>query len=327
MPNVSVIVPNYNHARFLRQRLDSILAQTYQDFELILLDDCSTDESGEILREYASHPKVAHLEFSEKNSGSTFKQWNKGVRVAQGKYVWIAESDDYADSRLLERLVAILDGEPNVMFAYCRSWRVDEDGRTDGFGDYYLADLRPEHWASDYRAEGRALCAEYFVRRNIVPNASAVLFRKAAYEQAGGADESLRMCGDWKVWASMALTGDVAYISEPLSSFRVYAESIWGKGRRQGLAAEETLRVVRWMIERVEPSEQAARVMFEGLADALWIPAIASRQTPIAQKWRITRNAVAVDPRACGRLISGLAAAVRLKAFSIARGAGHAGTR
>ena len=102
MPKVSVIVPNYNHERFLRQRIDSILAQTFRDFELILLDDCSTDYSREILREYASDPHVTHAEFNEVNSGSTFKQWNKGVRLAQGKYVWIAESDDYANPHFIE---------------------------------------------------------------------------------------------------------------------------------------------------------------------------------------------------------------------------------
>src|SRR6266403_3876930 len=107
-PRVSVVVPNYNHARFLRQRLDSIVGQTFQDFELILLDDCSTDESQSILREYATDSRV-RLEFNEKNSGSTFKQWNKGARLARGKYVWIAESDDYADEGLVERLVRALD--------------------------------------------------------------------------------------------------------------------------------------------------------------------------------------------------------------------------
>ncbi len=113
MPKVTVVVPNYNHARFLPKRIESILSQTFQDFELILLDDCSTDESRSILSSYASDPRVT-IEFNEANSGSTFKQWNKGVRLARGKYVWIAESDDYADERLLEGLVAVLDAEPEV---------------------------------------------------------------------------------------------------------------------------------------------------------------------------------------------------------------------
>src|SRR5215467_13719414 len=97
MPTVSVIVPNYNHARYLRRRVDSILAQTYQDFELILLDDCSTDESRSIISEYAKDPRI-RIELNEVNSGSTFKQWNKGARMARGSYIWIAESDDRADS-------------------------------------------------------------------------------------------------------------------------------------------------------------------------------------------------------------------------------------
>src|ERR1700675_4790198 len=107
-PKVSVIIPNYNHARFLRQRMESVLGQTFQDFEVILLDDCSTDESQSILREYAADPRV-RLEFNEKNSGSTFKQWNKGVRLVRGKYVWMAESDDYAEPQFLEKVVARLD--------------------------------------------------------------------------------------------------------------------------------------------------------------------------------------------------------------------------
>ena len=111
MPTVSVIVPNYNHARFLPQRIETILRQSYQDFELLLLDDCSTDDSRAILSQYASDPRV-RLEFNEMNSGSPFKQWNKGVRLARGKYVWIAESDDYADPQLLERLVAVLEADP-----------------------------------------------------------------------------------------------------------------------------------------------------------------------------------------------------------------------
>src|ERR1700686_241166 len=104
IPKVSIIIPNYNHARYLRKRMDSVLGQTFQNFELILLDDCSTDESRSILLEYATDPRV-RIDFNEKNSGSTFRQWNKGVRLAHGEYVWIAESDDYADPHLLERLV------------------------------------------------------------------------------------------------------------------------------------------------------------------------------------------------------------------------------
>src|SRR5215467_1498105 len=114
MPKVSIVVPNYNHARFLPQRLNSILGQTFQDFELILLDDSSTDDSRSILSQYTADPRV-RIEFNELNSKSPFKQWNKGVRLARGEYVWIAESDDYADERLLERLVPLLVAESTTV--------------------------------------------------------------------------------------------------------------------------------------------------------------------------------------------------------------------
>ena len=89
MPKVSVIVPNYNHEPYLRQRIDSILNQSYQDFELILLDDCSVDNSRDILMAYKNHPKVTQLVFNEQNSANTFKQWNKGIELAKGEYIWI----------------------------------------------------------------------------------------------------------------------------------------------------------------------------------------------------------------------------------------------
>ena len=108
-PKVSVIVPNYNHARYLKARIDSILNQTFQDFELILLDDCSTDNSVELLQSYAGHPHVSHIVLNDRNTGSPFLQWQKGIGLAQGEYVWIAESDDTAQPDFLSTTVAVLD--------------------------------------------------------------------------------------------------------------------------------------------------------------------------------------------------------------------------
>src|SRR5262245_50376289 len=105
MPKVTVITPNYNHARYLPQRLDSILAQTFADFELIILDDASTDNSREVIQAYAARdPRITAI-VNPVNNGSTFKQWNLGLGRARGEYVWFAESDDYAEPTLLEALV------------------------------------------------------------------------------------------------------------------------------------------------------------------------------------------------------------------------------
>jgi glycosyltransferase involved in cell wall biosynthesis len=301
MPTVSVIVPNYNHARFLRQRIDTILAQTFQDFELILLDDCSTDESLPILREYASDPRV-RIEFNEVNSGSTFKQWNKGVRLASGKYVWIAESDDYADERLLERLVAVLENEPTAAFAYCRSWRVTKDNRLDGFGDWYLDLVDPQRWKADFCVEGREQFHSYFACSCVVPNASAVVFRKAIYDRIGCADESLRLCGDWKVWAAMALVGKVAFVSEPLNYYRFHEASVLHKSRRGAVDVIESLQVVRWILDQATLSRSVLERVYKAQADG-WVPAVMSMHFPLHLKLAILRRVRAIDPHPIRRMV------------------------
>ena len=89
---VSVIMPNYNHAPFLRERMDSILSQDYSEYEVIVLDDASTDGSRAILNEYAGHPRVKLLLTSDTNSSNTFVQWQRGMAHADGDYIWIAET-------------------------------------------------------------------------------------------------------------------------------------------------------------------------------------------------------------------------------------------
>ena len=96
MPRVTVVTPNYNHAKYLPERIDSILAQTFQDFELLILEDASTDNSREVIESYTGHQNV-RAAFNKENNGSPFKQWNLGLSQAKGEYVWFAESDDYAD--------------------------------------------------------------------------------------------------------------------------------------------------------------------------------------------------------------------------------------
>lgn len=310
-PAVSVIVPNYNHARFLRKRIETILAQTHQDFELILLDDCSTDESRSILREYESDPRV-RLEFNEVNSGSTFKQWNKGVRLARGKYVWIAESDDYADERFLERLTAVLESDPRIMFAYCRSRRVSADDRFYGYGDYYLARLDPRRWLADFCMDGHEVCEKYFARLNPVANASAVLFRKGVYDQVGGADENMRLCGDWKLWAAMALAGKVAYVSEPLSYYRFHRSSVRNQTELNGTHIPEDLQLCRWMLDHVTVPEAVLEEICSKRA-GLWVPALMSFRVPLALKRTILRHVVALDPHPLRRVLRPALITVRLK--------------
>lgn len=312
-PKVSVIVPNYNHAPFVRQRIDTILAQTFQDFELILLDDCSTDDSRSILSSYSNDPHVSAIQFNERNSGSTFKQWNKGVLLARGEYIWIAESDDYADPHFLERLVAVLDSKPQVVLVSCRSWYVSSNGEKDGFAGSYFSAVDPERWASDYCVSGREECRRHLVVVNSVPNASSVLFRKTIYEQVGRADESLRLCGDWKLWALMALLGDVAYVAEPLNHFRSHDSTMRAEGAKQGLFVLEHAHTVRWILGRVTPAPATMQTVRQRLSD-LWIPAMTRGHVPFARRCKIFVNAVAIDPKGSRKLLKPLWGAVCIKA-------------
>jgi cellulose synthase/poly-beta-1,6-N-acetylglucosamine synthase-like glycosyltransferase len=311
MPTVSVVVPNYNHARFLRKRIESVLGQTYQDFELILLDDCSTDDSRTILSEYAGDARV-RVEFNEVNSGSTFKQWNKGVGLARGKYVWLAESDDYADERLLEKLVRRLEEDPSAVFCYCRSWRVSDDGEFDGYCDSCLSYLDAQKWTADFSVDGREECRKYLVRFNTVLSASSVVFRRDVYREVGGADEKLRFCGDWKMWASMALAGGrVCYLGEPLNYGRTHAGSVTTRSWREATAAAEIVHVTGWILERVSVDQAMREKVCEDLS-RVWSQAVLNRRFPASLRWAILKDAMTIDHAALGRLVRPTLAAVRM---------------
>jgi glycosyltransferase involved in cell wall biosynthesis len=264
MPMVSVVVPNYNHAKYLRQRLESVLTQTYQDFELILLDDCSTDESRDVLRSFAGSARV-RTEFNTENSGTPFKQWNKGVRQARGKYVWIAESDDYADPTFLERLTDVLESDETIPLAYCQSWSVDEGGATDGLAGLHLNALDWNRWKQSFVRNGLEECRDFFVLANPVPNASAVVFRKDAYEEAGGADERLRLCGDYKVWAAIACQGKIAFVADPLNYYRSHSGNVRTQMRRDPLGLAEFFYVAQWIAayisQLIAPGDELVREM------------------------------------------------------------------
>ena len=226
MPAVSVIVPNYNHARFLPQRLDSILAQTFKDYELIVLDDASTDDSREVLAHYAKQAPM-RLVINEKNSGSPFIQWRRGAELAAGKYLWIAESDDYADPRLLEVLVSEMHRNLNVGLAYCRSSLVDERGQLSGSWEFWDGELVSERWKRSFVNHGRDDVARYLVQRNTIPNASAVLVRKDLLLQASNRHvEWMRVCGDWLTWSRVLMRTDVAFVAEYLNYFRCHGHSV-----------------------------------------------------------------------------------------------------
>ncbi|GJM15344.1 MAG: hypothetical protein DHS20C13_06710 [Thermodesulfobacteriota bacterium] len=219
MPKVSVIVPNYNHEKYLERRLKSILGQTFNDYELIFLDDGSTDNSLNVYRSVKINQPLTEI-LSEVNSGSPFIQWNKGVSCSSGQYLWFAESDDWADSEFLSEMLNILDNHPEVGIAYCQSHFVDENDQTIGTNLEFTNDLDSTLWKNDFVMNGRKFCKEFELFKNPVHNASSALIRKSVWDKVGPADETMKRCGDWMQVVKILEISDIAFKSKPLNYYR-----------------------------------------------------------------------------------------------------------
>lgn len=248
MPKVSVIVPNYNHARFLEQRLQSVIDQTFEDFELVFLDDASTDESRQVFERFSHDPRVRAV-FNPTNSGSVFKQWNRGFAEAAGDYIWIAESDDYSDERFLETLVRALDTHPSAGIAYCQSWAVNENGCKMKIMELQRAQIDEHRWKSDFFNNGRDECARYFVQSCMINNASSALVRRSVVQKIGGADENWRIAGDWVFWAKMLMESDIVFVAQPLNYWRCHSATVRSSATRSGEMLEESYRVAKMIAD------------------------------------------------------------------------------
>lgn len=220
MPKVSVIVPNYNHAPYLHKRLDSVYEQTYRDFEVILLDDCSTDNSRDILAIYAEKPNTIFVP-NQSNSGSVFRQWQKGVSLSQGEYIWIAESDDFASPYFLKRVVRLMERHPEVGLVYSQSWLVDSQDAILGDASYWTNDLDSQRWKHSFINHGRDEIRRFLVYKNTIPNASGILIRRTVLEKCGGViDQPFRLCGDWLQWIKILAYSDIGFVPECLNYWR-----------------------------------------------------------------------------------------------------------
>jgi glycosyltransferase involved in cell wall biosynthesis len=219
-PLVSVIVPNYNHARFLSERISSIIKQTYSNIEIIVLDDKSTDRSMEVVREFTARDGRARYIENEVNSGSSFKQWRKGLREAKGKYVWIAESDDSADPEFLQTLVARLEANDKAVLAACCPCMTNIEGNNLGIPKEWFDDIGGERWETNFSSVGKQVIAEILSKKNAILNASGVVFRNGP-GLVELVDENMKLCGDWLFWVRLLVRGDFEYIARPLNYWRI----------------------------------------------------------------------------------------------------------
>lgn len=242
-PLVSVIVPNYNHALFLEERIQSILNQTFQDFELILLDDCSPDNgaSKKIFEKYRDNKHITHIVYNEHNSGSTFKQWHKGFNLAQGELIWIAESDDSCQSTFLESLINEFLKNEKCVLAWSFSQMINQDGNKIGV---ILKDS-----SKITRIDGASFVRRYMTVRNVVDNASAALFKKKVAQRLDKEYMSYIGAGDSLFWILLAREGDVSIIHSPLNFYRRHDKVVTSNKFKDGTNYREEYRTLQYMLD------------------------------------------------------------------------------
>jgi len=236
-PLVSVIIPNYNHKSYLKQRIDSVLNQSFQDFEVLIFDDASSDGSLELLNTYKRHPKVSHFIVNSKNSGSPFVQWRKGIELAQGKYIWIAETDDFAEPTFLEETVSVMNNSESVALVYTDSKIVNKNGEHKGdWSTRKKSFFKTKRWSDNHNAKGKDEIIDYLLYKVTINNASAVLFRK---KQLLKIDLDLlvrfKNVGDLYTYCSVLFENRISYIAQALNNYREHHLNLTKSNMNSGL--------------------------------------------------------------------------------------------
>lgn len=210
MARVTVLLTCYNHLRYLPECLESVRSQTYRDFEVVALDDGSTDGTRQWLHEHAAD---ARLVFNEANLG-TYATLNRGLELAKGEFVAVLNDDDVWLPEKLERQVALMDARPEVGLVHTDGAFIDGEGRRIEGSPLGFEFPRTE--TGDVLL---ALCAA----NKII--ASAALVRRSCFEELGGFDPAYFGSGDWQMWIRIAERHQVGFVPEPLTLYRVHGEN------------------------------------------------------------------------------------------------------
>jgi hypothetical protein len=267
-PTVSVIVPNFNYARYLPQRLASIFGQSLPPYEVIVLDDASTDDSLAVLAELSTSMPFRLINNKE-NSGSVFRQWQRGVEAARGDFVWIAEADDLSEPEFLRCVISAFD-RPDLAMSYCQSTQIDAQGQML-CPDYldYVSDFGSDRWRSAFVTNLDEELRRGLAVKNTIPNVSAVVFRRDVLVSvlARHADEiaSFRIAGDWMTYLQVLAHGGIAFQPQALNHHRRHASGITiGSENRPHL--DEVQRVQHWVAERfgVDETTRGAAAAYIG---------------------------------------------------------------
>jgi len=228
--SISVIVPNYNYDRFLYQRIYSILYQKVKIKELLILDDCSKDDSRKTidkivknLEKYIDVKKV----YNDTNSGSAFKQWEKGFKLAKGEYVWIAEADDYCTDKLLKSIVKPILKDKDIMISYADTAFIETDGKIQLRTIVPEIDIRKTgHWNKDFVDDGVEEILNYAFLNCTIANVSSCIFKNGDYSKELAMSRNFKQAGDWMFYINMMRKGKISFIAKPYNFYRVHGSNV-----------------------------------------------------------------------------------------------------
>lgn len=243
---VTVIVPNYCHSKYLNLRIQSILDQTYDNFEVIILDDNSPDDgaSKAVIEKYRNDSRISAIIYNETNSGSTFVQWEKGLNLAKGDLIWIAESDDYCENDFLDKCVSKWERNDDIAFVYSNSILVDEENLNIGIRD--VAESIPEGLY-----DGKKFISEYMYKENSVWNASSVVFLRKFAMNVNKGYMNFKSAGDHLFWIELAEMGPVYHLNEKLNYFRQHQQKVTPAKTKKGILHMEELKVYQYVSEKM----------------------------------------------------------------------------
>jgi glycosyltransferase involved in cell wall biosynthesis len=213
MPKVSVVIPAYNRARFLQECIESVLSQTFKDFEVLIVDDGSTDNTREVVSVYCPPVKYYHQD----NQGAP-ATYNKGIELARGDYIAFLDSDDALLDCALQTGVDVLDRWPNVGLSYGQAYCVDEEGHVKGL-------VKPSHGEGSYIRSGKEEIKDFVLGNHIT--GSTMMVRRSCFAVVGLFNPMFRRGSeDFDMWVRLAKLYDVAYVDRPLVKYRVHSQSL-----------------------------------------------------------------------------------------------------
>lgn len=231
---VSAVIPNYNYARYLEERVNSILSQTYPIYELIILDDYSTDNSDQVIKKIIQKLKVQKPSLKVKylpnaqNSGNVFRQWQKCFSESSGDFIWICEADDSCSKHFLNAVMQGFD-DPSVILSYAETKIVDENDQTISETTRRWTDVfNTGHWDKSFITKGKKELQHYLCINNTIPNVSGVVFRRTSipYDRYLKTSQSFTLAGDWYFYSKLLLHGDLAFFAEPLNYRRLHSKGV-----------------------------------------------------------------------------------------------------